>query len=121
MTILYPNDKNFKQYAVENYTNKSCLSADEFWEDYNRLKYVKRLLKKYHKDNILKERLILNHLISFYNVFEISAANRMMFHKMEPEIQPAIKTFLVFLNYLPKNWFTEVPLDQNIIDKLRNI
>tara|TARA_R100001129_G_scaffold180666_3_gene158982 strand:+ start:75 stop:440 length:366 start_codon:yes stop_codon:yes gene_type:complete len=121
MTILYLNDKNFKQYAVENYTNISCLTAEEFWEDFNRLKYVKRLLKKYHKDGIIKERLILNHLIAFYNVFEISAANRMMFHKMEAEIQPALKTYLVFLNYLPQNWFTEVSLDQNIIDILRKI
>ena len=121
MTILYPNDKNFKQYAVENYINKSCLSADEFWEDFNRLKYIKRLLKKYYKDGVLKERLILNHIISFYNVFEMSAANRMMFHKMEIEIQPALKTFLVYLNYLPQNWFTEVPLDQKIIDTLRKV
>jgi sulfur relay (sulfurtransferase) DsrC/TusE family protein len=119
MAILYPDDKNFKQYAVENYVNKACLSADEFWEDFNRMKYIKRLLKKYKKDGVLKERLILNHLVSFYNVFEISAANRMLFHKIEPEIQPALKTFLVFLNYLPSNWFVEVPLDSFIVDKLR--
>jgi hypothetical protein len=42
-----------------------------------------------------------------------------LFHKIEPEIQPALKTFLVFLNYLPSNWFVEVPLDSFIVDKLR--
>ena len=51
----------------------------------------------------------------------MSAANRMMFHKMEVEIQPALKTFLVYLNYLPQNWFTEVPLDQKIVDTLRKV
>ncbi len=119
--ILYPDDKNFKAYAVENYNNKSCLSADEFWEDVNRIKYVKRLLKRYAKDGELKERLILNHLISFYNVFDINAANRMMFHRMDEDLKPALKTFLIFLNYLPQGWFNEIALDQHIVDVLRKI
>ena len=121
MAILLPTEKNLKQYAVENYRNKACLSADEFWEDFNRIKYVKRLLKRYHKEGVLKERLILNHLISFYNVFEISAANRMMFLRIEKEIQPALKTFLIFLNYLPQGWYNEIPLDNNIVEVLRKI
>ena len=119
--ILYPDDKNFKAYAVENYNNKSCLSADEFWEDFNRIKYVKRLLKRYAKDGELKERLILNHLISFYNVFDINAANRMMFHRMDEDLKPALKTFLILLNYLPQGWFNEIALDQHIVDVLRKI
>ena len=121
MAILLPTEKNLKQYAVENYRNKACLSADEFWEDFNRIKYVKRLLKRYNKEGVLKERLILNHLISFYNVFEISAANRMMFLRIEKEIQPALKTFLIFLNYLPQGWYNEIPLDNNIVEVLRKI
>ena len=119
--ILYPDDKNFKAYAVENYKNKACLSADEFWEDFNKIKYVKRLLRRYVNEGELKERLILNHLISFYNVFEISAANRMLFYRMDKELKPALKTFLIFLNYLPKNWYVEIELDKHIIDILRKI
>ena len=121
MTILYPTEKNIKEYAVENYVNKACLSADEFCEDFNKLKYVKRLLGRYVNNGELKERLILNHLILFYNVFDIQAANRMMFLRMEDEYKPALKTFLVFLNYLPQGWYSEVPLDQKIIRLLREI
>ena len=121
MTILYPTEKNIKDYAVENYTNKACLSADEFWEDFSRIKYVKRLLSKYLKDGTLKERLILNHLITFYNVFNIDAANRMLFLRVDEECKPALKTFLVFLNYLPQSWHTEYPLDPNIIKVLREL
>tara|TARA_Y100000004_G_scaffold109498_1_gene122821 strand:+ start:349 stop:714 length:366 start_codon:yes stop_codon:yes gene_type:complete len=119
MTILLPTEKNIKTYAVENYTNKACLDQEEFWEDYNRIKYIKRLLGRYVKDGELKERLIINHLISFYNVFEISAANRMMFLKVDDECKSALKTFLIFLNYLPQSWYTEIPLDNKIITILR--
>ena len=121
MTILYPTEKNIKTYAVENYTNTACLSAEDFWEDFNRIKYVKRLLRKYVKDGTLKERLVLNHLIAFYNVFEISAATRMLFLRMDDDLQPALKTFLVFLNYLPQNWYTEISLDREIVKVLRDI
>jgi len=121
MTILYPTEKNIKTYAVENYTNKACLSDEEFWEDFSKIKYVKRLLGRYVKEGELKERLILNHLIGFYNVFKIDAANRMLFLRVDDECKPALKTFLVFLNYLPQNWHTEIPLDTNIVNVLRKL
>ena len=121
MAILYPTEKNIKSYAVENYTNKACLSAEDFWEDFNRIKYVKRLLRKYVKDGVLKERLVLNHLISFYNVFQISAATRMLFLRIDDDLKPALKTFLIFLNYLPQSWYTDIPLDDRIVKVLRKI
>tara|TARA_Y100000004_G_C8925500_1_gene417451 strand:- start:1019 stop:1384 length:366 start_codon:yes stop_codon:yes gene_type:complete len=121
MAILLPTEKNIKIYAVENYINKACLDEDEFWEDFNKIKYVKRLLGRYLKDGELKERLILNHLISFYNVFKIEAANRMFFLKVNEDCKPALKTFLVYLNYLPQNWHTDIPLDVNIINILREL
>tara|TARA_Y100000004_G_C8905328_1_gene408409 strand:- start:866 stop:1231 length:366 start_codon:yes stop_codon:yes gene_type:complete len=121
MTILLPTEKNIKTYAVENYVNKACLTADEFWEDYNRIKYIKRLLGRYINDGDLKERLIVNHLISFYNVFRIEAANRMMFLKVSDNCKPALKTFLVYLNYLPQSWYNEIPLDNKLIKILREL
>ena len=121
MAILLPTEKNIKIYAVENYINKACLDEDEFWEDFNKIKYVKRLLGRYIKEGELKERLILNHLISFYNVFRIESANRMLFLKVNEDCKPALKTFLVYLNYLPQNWHTDIPLDNNIINILREL
>jgi hypothetical protein len=87
MAILLPTEKNIKIYAVENYINKACLDEDEFWEDFNKIKYVKRLLGRYIKEGELKERLILNHLISFYNVFRIESANRMLFLKVNEDFK----------------------------------
>ena len=42
-------------------------------DDMKRFKYVKRLLRKYKETGELKERLILNHLIVIFNVFEPDA------------------------------------------------
>jgi hypothetical protein len=45
----------------------------------------------------------------------------MLFLKMDSVTLSALKTFLIFLNYLPQGWYNEIPLDKTIIDKLRNL
>jgi hypothetical protein len=115
------NEDNFNIFAANNYNNPQCHDLEEFYDDLQRFKYLKRLLKRYHQNDDLQERLILNHLVVIYNLFGIKAANRMIFYKMELEYWSAIKTFLVFLNYVPEDYKVEVPLDQYIVDKLRNL
>ena len=63
-------------YALLHYDNPHCKDIQEFFEDVKRLHYIRRLFKRYKDDNILKERLIINHLVTFYNVFENKAATR---------------------------------------------
>jgi hypothetical protein len=69
------NESNFIMYAMKHYENPTCTGIDEFHEDLNRVKYVKRLFRKYEKNGILRERLILNHLIILGNVFECSSGS----------------------------------------------
>jgi hypothetical protein len=38
---------NFMLYAIGHYSNPDCLGMAEFNEDLAKIKYVKRLLKKY--------------------------------------------------------------------------
>lgn len=111
---------NFMLFASKFYNNPQCTEVEEFYEDLQRFKYLKRLFRRYQQGD-LQERLILNHLIVIYNVFGVKAANKMMFFKIEKEHWPALKTFLVFLNYLPEDEYIDVPLDQNIIEVLRKI
>jgi len=126
MTIELTQD-TFLLYAAQNYNNTSCTSLKEFESDLKRFKYIKRLLKRYKKNQMLSERLILNHLILLHNVFA-DALIPMVFLKFEPEYWSEMKTFLVFLNYLPEHYQitktineTDVPLDGVIIQKLRKI
>ena len=115
------NDENFVLFASKNYNNPQCTSIEEFYEDLFRFRHLKKLLKRYYQNDDLRERLILNHLIVIYNVFGIKAANRMIFFRMEKKHWSALKTFLVFLNYLEESEKVEIPLDTHIIQVLRNL
>lgn len=115
------NSKNFMLFAAKNYNNKQCMTQEEFEEDLQRFKYLKRLFNRYETTGELSERLILNHLIVLYNVFTIKAANHMMFYKIEKTNWPMLKTFLVYLNYLPEDQYIEVPLDEKIVEALRKV
>ena len=119
------NESNFVMYAMKNYENPTCTGIDEFYEDLNRVKYIKRLFRKYEKNGVLRERLILNHLIILGNVFGPLTCSRIMFYKTESEMHSYLKTFLVYLNYLPKEIedvdLDKIPLEQGMIEKLRSL
>ena len=61
------NDDSYLIIAMKAY-DKPNVILSEFEEDLKRIKYVKRLIKKYQISGILKERLILNHIIVLANV-----------------------------------------------------
>lgn len=114
------NDDNFLIFAIKNYDNPSCNGMSDLEEDLKRFKYIKRLFKRYDNTGILSERLVLNHLIILYNVFG-NAASRMLFYKIEQKYWTYLKTFLVFLNRIPDSSLVEIPLDQTIVNKLREL
>lgn len=115
------NNDNFELYAAKHYRNSACIDVQEFYDDIARFKYVVRLLRKYRDSGKLQERLILNHIITIYNVFEIAAANRMIFHRVDINLWPALKTFLLYLNYLPENVYQNINIDLNIAKKLKDL
>ena len=95
------NENNFVMYTMKMYTNPQCESMEEFQEDMNRIKYIKRLLGKYEKSGSLRTRLILNHLIILNNVFGSEACCRILFYKIENNFHSYLKSFLEYLLYLP--------------------
>ena len=60
--------ENVIMYAIKHYDNPQCEGEKEFQDDLKRFKYIKRLLRKYYDTSILKERLLLNHIIVLKNV-----------------------------------------------------
>ena len=79
MNYFELNDDNIVNFAMKNYNNPSCKNVEEFQEDFNRIKYIKRLFNRYHTSGVLRERLILNHIITFYNVFNITPSDENAF------------------------------------------
>ena len=72
------NDDNFILYASKIYDNPSCESEDEFYEDLNRVKYIKRLFFRYE------------------------GTTRILFHKSEEKYYGYIKSFVKYLDALPE-------------------
>jgi hypothetical protein len=102
----------------------------EFEGDLKRTKYLKKLFRRYKISKDLKERLILNHLILLYNVFEVESATRILFYKIDERDYDILKTFLLYLNYMPdkidgikgKNInSSDILIDMDIADILRGL
>lgn len=112
-------EDNFVLYAIKNYDNPACKGMAEFEDDLKRFRYLKRLFRKYTAGKGLKERLIVNHLVILYNLFG-TATTKMLFFKIERKYWSQLKTFLVFLNYMPDEE-TDIPLDYQVIQALRRL
>ena len=115
------NEENFTLFAIRHYDNPQCTSTEEFYEDIRRFRYLKRLLKRYHRTGELRERLILIHLIILSNVFGVPNAIKMLQYKIDDEYWPVLKTCLLYLNYVDEEWEVEIPLDQEAVKRMRQI
>jgi hypothetical protein len=124
------DDSNFFLYAAHHYLNP-CVDQQEFLDDLARIKNLRRLFGRYEKHGELKERLILNHLMVLYNVFEHKALTRMLVFKLYDQLH-ILKPFLLLLNYLPDQLdgigstnetvrTGEIVMDMRVVDVLRKI
>lgn len=122
--------KNYFLYCAKYYDNPQCVDIDEFREDLNRIKYIKKLITRYEQRGELRERLILNHIITLYNVFGCDHLPRILYLKMKPYMK-YISPFLILLNCMPDTLYNideekvihtdEWPIDDLIVRKLREI
>ena len=123
-------DKNITSYMIMSYENSQCVDMEEFEDDMKRVKYIKRQINRYLSGGELKERLLLNHIISFYNVFGTEAATRVLFFKVDESDYSVLKTFLTYLNVMPEAVKlirgktiinSDIPIVHEIADSLRNL
>lgn len=128
MNIEHITDDNFILFCANHYDNYKYHSTEEFFEDLNRIKYIKKLITRYLDKNELKDRLILNHIIVLNNCFGPEITCKILFLKMKSQME-YIKPFLVFLNILPDIIYNVgndaviytdiIPMDNYIVNKLR--
>ena len=121
--------ENILMYAMKAYDKPNCVMS-EFKEDLKRFNYLKRLFQRYRKVGDIKERLVINHLIVIYNVFGVEVSTRLLFYKLSKEDYSALKTYLLFLNYMPETvkgikghdiHSSDIPVDMDIAEVLRTI
>lgn len=123
-------DKNFLLFCAHHYDNSRYVSTEEFVEDLNRIKYIKKLVTRYVENGDLKERLILNHIIILNNCFGPDILCKILYLKLKPQMK-YIKPFLILLNILPDKIYNVdeetiidtnlIEMDQLIVDKLRKV
>lgn len=115
------NDDNFEWFALRHYHNPRGSEIEDFYEDLKRIKYIKRLVNRYLEKNKLQTRLLLNHIIIFFNAFTIPAALRILEFKLDEKSWVVIKPFLLHLNYIRETDYTSIPSDLHAFVELRKI
>ena len=117
------NESNYMLFAIKFYDNPQAGTKDDFEADLKRIRYIKRLLKRYKNTGELKIHLILNHLIILFNVFN-EAAVPLLFYNLEEDLWPLIKSFLVFLNRIPETPITKISkidIDEDCLQQLKDL
>jgi len=123
-------ESNFILYCARHYDGKLCATIDDFTEDLKRIGYIKKLVTRYQTKKELKDRLILNHIITLNNVFGPTATCRILYFRLKDKFK-YIKPFLVLLQILPERLYNInniaiieldlIPMDQHIVEVLRRI
>ena len=117
------NESNYLLFAIKFYDNPQSVTREDFESDLKRIRYVKRLLKRYQNNGELKVHLILNHLIILFNVFN-EATVPLLLYNLDEELWPAIKSFLIFLNRVseyPKTKVNEIEADEYCLQQLKEL
>ena len=123
MFINELNADNFLLFAIKNYENPEAVTVEDFEKDLNHFRYIKRLLKKYKGGGDLKIHLLINHFIILYNIFG-DATTPMLFFKIDRELWPCIKSFVIFLDRLPeypRTYVHDLEPDETCIRELERI
>jgi len=117
------NKDNFVFFAIKHYNNPTSSTSEDFDEDMNRFKYVKRWLKKYHETGNMNTHLLLNHIIIIFNCWH-DAAVPMLYYKIDSNYWNSLTSFLIYLQRLPEYPETDlhgiIP-DREIISKLQGM
>ena len=114
MNFSVLTNANYMLFAMKHYDNPQSVTYDDFQEDMMRFKYLKRLFGRYVKSGVLRNHLILNHLIVLFNVFGEAAIPLLIF-KIEMEYWSIMKSYLLYLNRLDPEGGNGI-LDEIVID-----
>ena len=120
MLFDHLNEDNFLLFAIKYYENPQAVTKKDFERDLNHFKYIKRLLKRYKNTGELKTHLLLNHFIILYNIFG-EATTPMLFFKIEKDLWPVMKAFIIFLNKLPEYPQSEIHDIQVDLDSMKEL
>lgn len=109
----------FALLAARYYRSFDPNFTDEFFKDLTKFSLIDKMLTRYDKDRSINVRLILNYLIILGNVFDVEGLRVLFEYRIKNK--HSLKPFLQYLNYLRPNDWQDVPIDIEIMQKLRDI
>ena len=112
---------NVNMFAIKYYDNPQCEGEKEFYDDMKKFKYIKRLLRKYDDSGVLRERLVLNHIIVLNNLFGPEACVTLLLFKIQREYWDTLKSFLLYLNIIREDELKEVQENKEVLEVLRKL
>jgi hypothetical protein len=115
------SEKTLVLYAAQNYYNPKCIDSEEFFDDLKRFKYVKRLVNRYLETGVVSERLMINHLIVIFNVFGHDAGLNILELKIDLDQWNILKPFLIKLKAIKNTDYTNIEMDEVVVEALRKI
>ena len=113
--------ENVIMFAIKHYDNPQCEGEKEFHDDMKRFKYIKRLLRKHKDTSILKERLLLNHIIILNNLFGPEACVTLLLFKIQREYWETLKSFLLFLNIIRDDELQNIKENKFVLELLEKL
>jgi hypothetical protein len=119
-------NETFLHYAMSHYDNVRIKSIDEFNSDLNIITHFRRASSRFVAGEEINFHLLLNHIITLFNVFG-QAAVTMIYFKSDSSIYPVIKTYLEFLNlspdYIPEInlYTTDIHIIPQIMEYLKTL
>ena len=117
------NDSKSLLFAFKNFDNPLAVTVDDFYDDLKRIKYIKRLLKRYRNTGELRTHLILNHFIVLFNVFG-DAGVPLLYFKLDKDLWSCTKSFLTYLGRVseyPPSGLNRVLDDEFCLTQLRSL
>ena len=113
--------ENVIMFAIKHYDNPQCEGEKEFHDDMKRFKYIKRLLRKHKDTSVLKERLLLNHIIILNNLFGPEACVTLLLFKIQREYWETLKSFLLFLNIIRDDELQNIKENKFVLELLEKL
>jgi len=124
------NEDNFLLYCSKHYDGGFLATLEDLKDDLSKIKYIKKLITRYRKNDVLKERLILNHIIVLNNMFGATHTARILYFRLQEDFD-VIKPFLIMIGIMPETFEfigntdyidTDcIQMDQKVVTALRKL
>ena len=112
--------EEFHYFAFRYY--RRIPDLEQFRQDIRIFRYIVRHLNAYKETGEIQIQVVLNHFVTLFNIFEPRAAVTLLQERLKSPLYPALKPFLIYLNYLDEDHdFLEVSPDLNITRQLQKL